>query len=437
MSRSFLDRPLPAWSSFVFPLEVLMGLLLLLVLAQAPAGPALVPASPASEQVLTLPQAVALARARSPIAAAARAQAEGAARAAQVAGRLADPLLDLSIENWRPGADDFVASTDLDVFAVVTQPLDLFTRSGRKAEAGGERDEALAGALRAEQEVQLDTVRRYLETWRGRELVAAIQAQADNLGAIVSAMEKRVGEGYAAEADLLRFRAEAARAANHLARARIEHERAEAELAFLVGRPVAGARLERPGLPPPPAGEGEALVEQSLAHRPDVVAARARLARARGSMSLERSRRWPDLALSGGYKRTGGLNTAVVGLLATVPVFARNERAVARSEADARAAELELQAVVARARADAAILVRAAHDLAARLARLDDDLVRPAEEARRSALAAFREGAIDVLRVVDAERTNTEARREALDLTVEAFLASCRARLAAGQEAVP
>jgi cobalt-zinc-cadmium efflux system outer membrane protein len=280
-------------------------------------------------------------------------------------------------------------------------------------------------------------VRRFLETWRGREVVAALEAQTGNLAGIVSAMEKRVAEGYSAEADLLRFRAEAARAANHLARARIEHERAEAELAFLVGREVEGVALERPELPPPPAGNPGALAEQALEHRPDVAAARARAARARGTMSLERSRRYPDLALAGGYKRTAGLDTAVVGLVATVPVFERNSRAVARAEADARAAELELEAAVVRARAEAAILVRAARGLQERLARLDDDLVRPAEEARRSALAAFREGAADVLRVVDAERTHTEARREALDLAVDAFVASCRARLAAGLEALP
>jgi cobalt-zinc-cadmium efflux system outer membrane protein len=154
-------------------------------------------------------------------------------------------------------------------------------------------------------------------------------------------------------------------------------------------------------------------------------------------MSLERARRYPDLAVAGGYKRTTGLDTAVVGLVATVPVFARNGRAAARAEAEARAAGLELEAALALARAEAAILVRSARELQARLARLDDDLVRPAEEARRSALAAFREGAADVLRVVDAERTNTEARREALDLTVEAYLASGRARLAAGLEALP
>jgi cobalt-zinc-cadmium efflux system outer membrane protein len=407
-----------------------MTLCLLLLLANAPTEP------PPAES-LTLAEAVALARARSPLAAAARAQAEGAERAAKAAGRLADPALELTAENWRPGADDFVASTDLDVFVVMTQPLDLFTRSGRKAQARGESDEAAAGRLRAEQGVQLETVRRYLETWRGRELVAALEAQADNLGGIVSAMAKRVGEGYAAEADLLRFRAEAARAANHLVRARIQHEGAEAELAFLVGRPVAGVRLEKPEPPPPPGGEPEALAEQALLHRPDVAAARARSARAHGTMSLERARRYPDLALAGGYKRTTGLDTAVVGLVATVPVFERNGRAVARAEADARAADLELEAALGRARAEAAILVRAARALQRRLARLDEELVRPAEEARRSALAAFREGAIDVLRVVDAERTNTEARREALDLTVEAFLASGRARLAAGLEVLP
>jgi cobalt-zinc-cadmium efflux system outer membrane protein len=407
-----------------------MTIWLLLFLAQAPAEP--LPAG-----TLTLAEAVALARAHSPLAAAARAQAEGAEKAARVAGRLADPTLELTAENWRPWADDFVASTDLDAFAVVTQPLDLFTRSGRKAQARGESDEAAAGRLRTEQDVQLETVRRYLETWRGRELVAALEAQAENLAGIVSAMEKRVGEGYAAEADLLRFRAENARAANHLARARIEHERVEAELTFLVGRPVAGVRLETPDLPPPPGGEPEALAEQALATRPDVAAARARAARARGTMSLEKARRYPDLALAGGYKRTTGLDTAVVGLVATVPVFERNGRAVARAEGDARAADLELEATVTRARAEAAILVRAARDLQQRLARLDEDLVRPAGEARRSALAAFREGATDVLRVVDAERTNTEARREALDLTVEAFLASGRARLAAGLEVLP
>jgi cobalt-zinc-cadmium efflux system outer membrane protein len=401
------------------------------VAAQAPA------AAPASADALTLAEAVRLARARSPFAEAARAQADGAARAARAAGRLADPTLDLRMENWRPGASDFVASTDADVFVVATQPLDLFTRGGRKTQARGESAEAEALRTRAEQDVVLDTVRRYAEAARGRDLVGALEAQAANLDDVVAAMERRVGEGYAPEADLLRFRAEAARAANQLAPPRNETQRAEAELAFLVGQPVAGTALDLPPLPPAPEGDDAVLAESALSRRPDVLAAHARAARADGTLALERGRRWPDLALAGGYKRTAGLDTAVVGVVTTVPVFERNGRAVARAEGEARAATLELQAILERARAEAAVLVRAARSLAARAARVEADLVLPAAEARRSALAAFREGAVDVLRVVDAERTHAESRREALDLTVEAFVTTCRARLAAGLEALP
>jgi cobalt-zinc-cadmium efflux system outer membrane protein len=408
--------------------------LLLLMLAQLSSASS--PGSPPAER-LTLSQALALARARSPLVQAARARAEGAARAAEAAGRLADPALDLVVENWRPGASGFTASTDLDVFAVTTLPLDLFTRSGRKAEARGERDEAAAERVGAEQELVLETVRRYLEVLRGRDLVEALEAQARNFASIVAAMERRVEEGYAAEADLLRFRAESARAENLLVRARIERERAEAALAFLVGGPVSETSLVRPDLPPPPAGDPAELAEAALDHRPDVLVARARTARARGTLLLEQGRRRPDLALVGGYKRTGGYDTAVAGITTTLPIFERNGRARARAEGEARAATLELEATLARARAEAAILVRAARALQERLRRLDEDLVQPAEEARRSAVAAFGEGAVDVLRVVDAERTNADARREALDLVVEAFLASCRARLAAGLEALP
>ncbi len=409
-----------------------MTLFLLLLLAQAPA-----PAPPPEGARLSLHDAVALARSHSPLAAAARARAEGADRAADLAGRLADPTLDFAVENWRPWASDFDASGELDVFAVVVQPLDLFTRSGRKAEARGAGNEAAAERVRAEQQMLLETVGRYLEVLRGRDLEKALATQAENLASMVAAMRMRVAEGYAAEADLLRFQAEAARAENFRARATIERDRAEAALGFLLGRPVAALALELPDLPPPPPGDPATLGEAALANRPDVLAARARAGRARGTLSLEDGRRWPDLALAGGYKRTAGFDTAVVGLQASLPVFQRNRRARALAEADARATDLELTATLDRARAEAAVLVRSARALQARLAHLDEDLVRPAAEARRSAVTAFAEGAVDVLRVVDAERIHAEARREALDLTVEAFLTSCRARLAAGLEALP
>lgn len=403
--------------------------LLLLILVQA--------SLPGGAMSLTLRDAVDLARDRAPSVAAARVRAEGAQEAAEVAGRLADPILDFSVENWRPWGSSTDLAPDLDVFAVVVQPLDLFTRSGRKAEAAGLRDEAAAGRMEQEQRLVLRTVRLYLEVLRGRDLEVALATQSANLESIVQAMERRVDEGYAAEADLLRFRAEAARAENGRVRAAIVRDRAEASLGVLVGRSLAGVSLATPGLPPPPPGDPDSVGEAALAHRPDVRSARARVSRARGTLSLEDGRRWPDLSLAGGYKRTGGFDTAVVGVQASLPLFERNRRARALAQAEARSAELELRGTETLVRAEVAVLVRSARALQERLAELDEELVRPAEEARRSAVKAFEEGAVDVLRVVDAERTHADARRQALDLSVEAFLMSCRARMAAGLEALP
>ena len=152
-----------------------MTLWLLLLLTQSP--DVSLPAAAAPRPVLSLPQAVELARQHSPHVAAARAQAEGAAKAARLAGRLADPTLELRVENWRPGAADFVASSELDETAVLTQPLDLFTRRGRRAQALGASAEAAAAEQEVAQGVTLDTVARYLEHWRGGALVEALAAQ--------------------------------------------------------------------------------------------------------------------------------------------------------------------------------------------------------------------------------------------------------------------
>ena len=96
-----------------------MVLLALLLLAQAPSGTDS-PTTAAAPAPLTLAEAVRLARQSSPLAEAARAQAEGAVRAARVAGRLADPTFDLRVENWRPGTSSFVAGSETDTFVVAT-----------------------------------------------------------------------------------------------------------------------------------------------------------------------------------------------------------------------------------------------------------------------------------------------------------------------------
>ena len=61
----------------------------------------------------------------------------------------------------------------------------------------------------------------------------------------------------------------------------------------------------------------------------------------------------------------------------------------------------------------------------------------PAEGVRSAARATFREGAADMLRLIDAERVYADVRRAALDLELDAYLAAIEARFALGQEEIP
>jgi outer membrane protein TolC len=49
----------------------------------------------------------------------------------------------------------------------------------------------------------------------------------------------------------------------------------------------------------------------------------------------------------------------------------------------------------------------------------------------------FREGATDVLKLVDAERIYADVRREALSLAIDAYVTAIEARFALAQEEIP
>ena len=138
-----------------------------------------------------------------------------------------------------------------------------------------------------------------------------------------------------------------------------------------------------------------------------------------------------------GYKRTGGLDTALAAISFPLPLFDTNASGVARGEAEVRAAEAVLRSVELETAAGTAGLVRAARTLSERAEAATSGLLGSALGARGAARASFREGVSEVLPLVDAERVTAEAVRETLDLAVDARLATLAARFALGQEVLP
>lgn len=398
-------------------------------------GPELRAAPPAPDATpFTLKQAIVQAQRESPRRAGAAALEAGMADAARLAGRLRNPVLEVRSENWSPST-----ALPLDVWAVVTQPIELGgKRTIRREMADAEHGVAAAGLVLTDRQLTLQTAQLYFQALRARGVLATLTANRDGLFRLVDTMRVRANEGYVAESDLLRFEAEAARADIDMARATLDLSRSLDSLSAVVGgaRRIDAMQLVDPDPLPPPTAD-ETAIASALATHPEVVAASARVVRAERTLAFERALRLPEPAVSTGFKQTLGVGTMVFAVTTTIPLFDRNRTAVAAAVGEVQAAMADRDAIRARLNAEATTVVRVAQTLADRAARARHDLLEPAAGVRDAARAAFEEGTLDVLKLIDAQRVYGDVQRVALDLQLEALGAAVEARIALGQEPLP
>jgi len=408
------------------------GLLLALCLVPGPAQGQSAPASPPSS--LTLAQAVQAARAHSGARAAATARTDGAVRAAATADRWPNPSVELRSENWGSGAPGGLPA---DAFVVLTQPLELGgKRAARRGLADAAADEARAAETGVGAGADLAVIHRFVEAVTARDQARALADQAQEVAELVRVLARRVDAGTVPEADLRTLEVEHTRIDLDRMAAELRGLRAMAGLSAWLG-PDAPASVDALVTPPAPAPPVEAMATAALDRRPDILAARARVAAADQAVRVERARAIPDLHLSGGVKRTSGYETGVVALTMPLPLFDRNRAAIAESDGLARAAALDLAFAERRATAEIAAAEHAAARLAAEARTIRTRLVAPARVARDAGRAAFREGTGSLLRLVDAERTYAEVELVALDLWHDAMLAAVDLRRARGEDLLP
>jgi cobalt-zinc-cadmium efflux system outer membrane protein len=365
--------------------------------------------------------------AQHPLVDAARARVRAAEGTRRTARSLGNPIITYQVENAPFPGRDAPAGMDREISTFATLPLEpIFQRGPRARRADEDVHAAEAELDLARRAVSLDASRVFYRVALAEAAVAGAMDVRDRLAELATYTEARTREGITSEGDFIRVQVELDRADAALALERVELARARGALAPYLGVEPAnafplesirvavdtasmstttgGARTER--LLAPLAN----YVARANARRPDLVAARARVAAARAEASYQRTLGVRQLGATIGTKRIGSVNTMIAGLSVPLPLFDQNRGEVQRASAERSAVALELAWRERQVAGEVAAAYEAARLLAEQRSRLTGSFIARAEESRRIALAAYREGAVGLLQVIDASRTLADAR---------------------------
>jgi cobalt-zinc-cadmium efflux system outer membrane protein len=345
------------------------------------------------------------------LATAARVRAAQGARS--TAGAFQNPMLSYQIDNAPlPGRPAPVMDREAMTMATLAlQPL--YTRWPRVRLASAELEAAESSAYSDRQRIVLDAARAFYDTALAQvELQAATDLNAW-MDSVVAYNRSRADEGAIAELDLIRSQLERDRvAAEHSMHAADLARSSAALAAFLTDTSTVRAAFDTVPLRgpksdgPPQAG----ALAGALAHRPDIRAARARVNAAGAAVALQRTMIIGDLDATFGIKRSSGTSSLIVGVSAPLPLLTQNRGEIKRTSAERDVAGYELVRLEREARADIIGNSETEHLLTLRTTELSSGFLRRADEARDITLAAYREGGVSLLQVIDAARAWSEAR---------------------------
>ena len=366
---------------------------------------------------LELDQAIAIALSRHGDLDAARAAIEARAGRVRQAGFSPNPVFYSQTENWRfYGNPGFSAVRDLDIFAWVSIPIETASKRRRRVDLA-EADERIA---EHERQLLAWRIRQSVKKayWRALAAVNDVKMlvrSREILQRLENYHEVRVRLGAMAEVDLIKVRVEAGRAALDLSGAEMKVSRAKIALLETMGTSELNTdfELRQPDARPVNVSwnDGQTTqqsVEKALAHRVEILLGRAHVDRARANVELQQSLARPDVTPYLGYKRTNRFNTIIAGFSIPLPVRDKNTGSIEEALAEVRRRKAALRASEARIHAEVAAAVETVRRRSDILRSMETGTLVRAQETAQIALAAYQEGGVELLDVLDAQRAQNE-----------------------------
>ena len=320
-----------------------------------------------------------------------------------------NPRFYFQTENWRRWSEPALSpANDLDTFLYFSQPLET---GGKRTQRTAVAESGLRRAVLERELLERQIVARVKQAYWAAAAAARIHdaalANVENFRAVVEYHEHRVREGAMPEADLIKVRLEHERLLLAANTAELDATRGRIELFRAIGRVDFPAvrlidAIEGSLLPPP------ADVERALADRVELKIARESRDAAAAGARFQRALAKPDVEVVAGFKHTAGNPTLIGGLQLNLPLLNRNQGNIGAADAAIRVADAEIAAQAAVVRAEVAAAAADVEIRRRQVATTLPQLRDRAAESSRIALAAYREGGADLLRLLDAERVRIE-----------------------------
>ena len=352
-----------------------------------------------------------------------RADAAETAGLARQARSYPNPVAAAEHESLSNGAD----LRDTESYLTLSQQIDWPWRYARRRVAGSR----IAEAAYAQQ--QADSIRFAFEVKRAFVEAGLVERTHQVVSDVAEVFRKaerdgaaRYGEGDVSGYELRRIRVERVGYEMELRQATIELAQSRRHLAALLV-PDSADLLVAPIWPPantPPSVSPSDFVARALSRRAEITAAELSVQAADATTSLARSAALPDPTLVVGYKRiSGGLHGGIVGLEIPLPLLDRKG-------GDADAASARLDAAESRrstVRREVENDVRTSVEAYASLTRVDrliaDTLLAGSADILDIALAAYSEGEMTLLELLDAAGAFRDAQTAAAHLIAELWIA--------------
>ncbi|AFL87802.1 outer membrane protein [Terriglobus roseus DSM 18391] len=344
-----------------------------------------------------------------------------------------NPRLYLQSEDLRPWDSQFSFADQTEEYGYLAQTFELDGKR-RKRVGLAQADVNIAEAQRdlKRQQFTASVAASYWRAVSAESIVSLLQQDIAGVDEIVRYHKERVDAGAMRGIDLIRVQIERDRVYLSLQTARRDAALARADLFRQIGRQdFATIRLTdsittMPLLPP-------LDVQAALSRRIDLRVAQQQLTAAQANVKLQHAIATPDLDLSAGYKRNNNFDTLYTSMNIQLPFRNRNQGEIERSQAQVRLAEDQLRQSELAARADIEA-ARVSYDQQLDIVQHTLPEIRDRAKQNLTIMTeAYRIGGVDLLRYIDAERTEIDVEITALKTLTEFQQSAVRLQIATGE----